>query len=58
MSKNKWTTVEVFSEESSAVLQAPTLTKRTANPVSLSEGLQLCAELEAQGHIVEMKRMS
>jgi hypothetical protein len=53
----KWNTVEVFSEESSAILQAPKLTKRTEKPVSLSEGLELCSELEAQGHVVEIKRI-
>jgi hypothetical protein len=57
MDKYKWNTVEVFSEERSAVLQAPKLSKRTAKPVSLSEGLQLCSELEAQGHVVEIKRI-
>ena len=57
MDKYKWNTVEVFSEESSAILQAPKLTKRTEKPVSLSEGLQLCSELEAQGHVVEIKRI-
>ena len=55
--KYKWNTVEVFSEESSAILQAPKLTKRTEKPVSLSEGLELCSELEAQGHVVEIKRI-
>jgi len=57
MDKYKWNTVEVFSEESSAILQAPKLTKRTEKPVSLSEGLELCSELEAQGHVVEIKRI-
>ena len=57
MDKYKWNTVEVFSEERSAVLQAPKLTKRTEKPVSLSEGLELCSELEAQGHVVEIKRI-
>ena len=55
--KYKWNKVEVFSEESSAILQAPKLSKRTDKPVSLSEGLQLCSELEAQGHVVEIKRI-
>ena len=55
--KYKWNKVEVFSEESSAILQAPKLTKRTEKPVSLSEGLELCSELEAQGHVVEIKRI-
>ena len=57
MDKYKWNTVEVFSEERSAVLQAPKLSKRTEKPVSLSEGLELCSELEAQGHVVEIKRI-
>ena len=57
MDKYKWNTVEVFSEDRSVVLQAPKLTKRTEKPVSLSEGLQLCSELEAQGHVVEIKRI-
>lgn len=54
----KWNTVEVFSEDRSAVLQAPKLSKRTDKPVSLSEGLQLCSELEAQGHVVEVRKVS
>jgi hypothetical protein len=58
MDKYKWNTVDVFSEEKTAVLDDPSLKKRTAKPLSLSEGLLLCSELEGRGHIVEVRKVS
>tara|TARA_B100000470_G_C19703778_1_gene352219 strand:- start:93 stop:302 length:210 start_codon:yes stop_codon:yes gene_type:complete len=57
-SKHKWNTVNVFSEEKSALLKDAKLSKRTAKPLTLSEGLQLCSELEGRDHIVEIRKVS
>jgi|TARA_B110001454_G_scaffold210150_1_gene224394 hypothetical protein len=54
----KWNTVDVFSEERDALLKDAKLSKRTAKPLTLSEGLQLCSELEGRDHIVEIRKVS
>ena len=56
----KWNTVEVYSISKDTVVRENTsrLTKRTPEPVSLSEGLRVCAEYESRGHVVELRKTS
>jgi len=56
----KWNTVHVYSIDTKVVKidGSHTLLKRTEKPVSLSEGLSICAELERYKHVVELRRAS
>ena len=54
MESMRWKTVDVYSitEEGKGLI------KRTVEPVSLSEGLEVCTEWETKGHVVELRRVS
>jgi len=54
MESMKWNTVDVYS----VVEEGSGLVKRTEEPVSLSEGLEVCTEWETKGHVVELRRVS
>jgi hypothetical protein len=56
----KWNTVHVYSIDTKVVKidGSHTLAKRTEKPVSLSEALRLCSELERYKHVVEIRRAS
>jgi hypothetical protein len=56
----KWNTVEVYSISKDEVITENTsrLALRTPEPVSLSEGLRVCAEYEQMGHVVELRKTS
>ena len=56
----KWNTVEVYSISKDTVVRENTsrLALRTPEPVSLSEGLRVCAEYESRGHVVELRKTS
>jgi hypothetical protein len=56
----KWNTVEVYSIQKDEVVRETTsrLALRTPEPVSLSEGLRVCAEYESRGHVVELRKTS
>ena len=58
--ENQWNTVQVYSIQKDEVVSENTsrLTLRTPEPVSLSEGLRVCAEYESRGHVVELRKTS
>ena len=63
MLKMRWNTVDVYSIEKRDAdeeyfIKGEPLIKRTAEPVSLSEGLEVCTEWETKGHVVELRRVS
>lgn len=60
MLKMRWKTVDVYSVEKRDADEdnGSVLIKRTAEPVSLSEGLEVCTEWETKGHVVELRRVS
>lgn len=55
-----WTTVDVYSIDTKVtnIDGSHELLKRTVKPVSLSEALRLCAELEEYKHVVELRKAS
>ena len=55
-----WTTVNVYSIDTKVthIDGSHDLVKRTVKPVSLSEALRLCAELEEYKHVVELRKAS
>ena len=56
----KWNTVDVYSIDKRVtnIDGSHTVGKRTESPVSLSEALRLCAELEEAQHVVELRKAS
>jgi len=55
-----WSTVDVYSIDTKVtnIDGSHTVVKRTEKPVSLSEALRLCAELEEYKHVVELRKAS
>tara|TARA_B110000503_G_C6996739_1_gene349754 strand:- start:249 stop:524 length:276 start_codon:yes stop_codon:yes gene_type:complete len=60
MNSMRWNTVDVYSVEKRDAEEdnGSMLIKRTAEPVSLSEGLAVCTDWETKGHVVELRRVS
>ena len=59
-SRTIWSTVNVYSIDTKVtnIDGSHTVVKRTEKPVSLSEALRLCAELEEYQHVVELRKAS
>jgi len=60
MMNTTWSTVDVYSIDTKVthIDGSHDLVKRTVKPVSLSEALRLCAELEEYKHVVELRKAS